>query len=348
METSIDSFIRRTADGMANAGQYSAAKTCISALHGLLNTAGTARLQFGELTPGLLKAYEHRLLGSQKHRNTVSLYMRTLQTLCNKARETLGADIPRNLFGNVFTGSDPSLHRAIPTPILQTLRDAPLEGKDSRLTFARDMFMLSFYLRGIPFIDLAFLRKCDMQNGVISYCRSKTKRRACVQVEPCAREIIRRYAPRTSGSPYLLPIITRPGDAGQEHKQYESALRLYNKHLNRIAQKLELGIRLTSYCVRHTWATAAHDNGVDIADISAALCHSSEKMTRRYLQSFTPDRLADVNRFVIQSIGLDTGTQRQKEKKGQKERRKGKRKKNVPVLCRNRNETLLQRNAFCF
>lgn len=302
METCLIKFINRTAHDMHSRGQYSASRTCLSVMRGLLRLTGRKALSFSELTPALLKAYEHHLLGRERSRNTASLYMRTLQNICNRAgRENL-AHMPDDLFENVFTGNDPVAHRAVEPEVIRKIGDATLIGKNGRLAFARDMFMLSFYLRGIPFIDLAHLRKCDLKDGFITYHRSKTGRPTCIRLEPCALEIIRRYAPQAKDTPYLLPIIRRRGSAEDERRQYESALRLYNKHLNCLSERLELGIHLTSYVARHSWATIAHDIGVDVADISAALCHSSEKMTRNYLRAFTPDRLAGVNRRVLQAI----------------------------------------------
>ncbi len=319
MKTTLMDFTRRTVREMREHGQYSAAKTCLSAVRGLLAVAHNEALPLCGLTPALLKAYKHHLLARQRSRNTVSLYMRTLQNICHRATRQGVAHIPDGLFARRHAGTEPMLHRAVTPAVIHKLRDAELTEKNARLAFARDVFMLSFYLRGIPFIDLAHLRKCDLRNGVIIYRRRKTGQAACVRLEPCALQIIRRYAPLAKGTPYLLPFIRRQGTADQEQCWYESALRLYNKHLNLLSERLELGVRLTSYVARHSWATIAHDIGEDVADISAALCHSSEKMTRNYLQSFSPDRLADVNRRVLGTIDEN---KRRKTGKKQREKRK--------------------------
>ena len=319
MKTTLMVFVCQVAKEMRERGQYSAAKTCFSSLRGLLKIANNENLIFADLTPALLKSYEHHLLSNERNRNTVSLYMRTLQNICNRAIQEGTGKTSEDLFKGVFTGSDPVVHRAVAPEVIRKISEAKLEGRDARLAFARAMFMLSLYLRGIPFIDLAHLRKCDMKNGVITYRRSKTKRLTCIHLEPCAMEIIQQYASLAKDTPYLLPIIRHQGTPSEEQRQYESALRLYNKHLNQLSERLELGIHLTSYVPRHSWATIAHDIGVNVADISAALCHSSEKMTRNYLQSFTPDRLADVNRQVLKVIcgneGENTKKRRQKRDK---------------------------------
>lgn len=302
MEITVEIFIIKIYEEMRKCGQYSAAKTCQTVLRGLLHTANEESLSFSDLTPELLKRYEHCLLSHSCEQNTVSLYMRTLQTICRKAAEESVAVIPEGLFNKVFTGYIAPARRSIPVEIMRQLREAKLDEKNHRYAFARDMFLLSFYLRGIPFIDLAYLRKCDLKEGILTYRRRKTGKQACVQVEPCAMEIIRRYAVKDGSSGYLLPIIRKAGEREEERKQYDSALRLYNKHLKVLGEVLGLKVKLTSYAARHTWATTAHDIGVDIADISEALCHSSEKMTKNYIRSFTPDRLASVNRTVIACI----------------------------------------------
>lgn len=42
-----------------------------------------------------------------------------------------------------------------------------------------------------------------MRDGAIHYVRRKTGQRMTVHLEPCMREIIGRYAPRTRDTPYL-------------------------------------------------------------------------------------------------------------------------------------------------
>ena len=307
MEINLESFILCTSAEMRGRRQYSMAKTCNSVFRGLLRVAQRKTLAFSDLTYELLAAFEHHLIANGRSRNTVSLYMRTLQNLCNRAAWQGMATVPGDLFEKVFTGAVPVHHRAVAPELIRQISSVEFTGKQARLCFARDMFMLCFYLRGISYIDLAHLRKSDLKEGVITYWRQKTQKMTSLRIEPCAMEIIKRYAHLAEDTIYLLPIIRVQGTADEERKRYESALRLYNKHLNRISVILNLGIPLTSYVARHSWATIAHDIGVKIADISQALCHSSEKMTRNYIRSFTADRLEGVNRKVIACI---TGKER--------------------------------------
>lgn len=299
MKIVVEDFINCVSEEMWQAGQYSAAKTCLAVLHGLLRVVKEPDFSFEHLTPNLLQEYEYDLSSRGCAPGTVSLYMRTLHTLCRRAEEVGGIKVPKGLFDKVFTGTVSSVRRSVSPEVVRRLSTVELVGKKKKLAFARDLFLLSIYLCGIPFVDLVHLRKCDLKDGVLSYRRRKTGRQTHIQVEPCAMEIIGRYARKDDTPGYLLPIIRRTGSREEERRQYESALRLYNKHLKALSEVLQLGVKLTSYVARHTWATTAHDIGVDIADISAALCHSSERMTLRYIRSFSLEHMAQVNRRVI-------------------------------------------------
>jgi len=221
----------------------------------------------------------------------------------------------------VFMGYEETRKRALSIEQLRMVADADLEDTPS-LGIARDLFILSYYLRGIPFIDLAYLRKTDIHDDVLCYRRSKTGRMLTITLEPWMWEIIEKYLCDDSDSPYLLRIIRQPGSIPEERKQYESALRLYNKHLYRLSERLGLGGRLTSYVARHTWATLAYNEDIPVAKISAGLSHASEEITHTYLRSFSDEQLAVVN---LQMAAL-VNPMAEKEWKGkEKERRKGNR-----------------------
>ena len=214
------------------------------------------------------------------------------------------------LFRFVFTGYEPTAKRAISPALIRRLSQLNLE-HSPHLRFSRDLFLLSFYLRGIPFVDLVHLRKTDMKHNTIYYYRRKTRQQLSVYLEPYAAEILRRYTDKHSPSPYLLPILSAVGPEG--YRQYKSALRLYNQHLHRLSKMLRLSVPLTSYVARHSWATTAKEEGVAIAMISEGLGHSSEKVTHVYLSSFNNNAMSKANRKVISTIHA----KKKKRKKGE-------------------------------
>lgn len=264
-----------------------------------------------------LKSYENYLWRIGRGRNTISFYMRMLQSIYNQAVRSNLVSLIDGLFSQVFTGNDVTCKRAVAPEVIALLRSSRSR-LPKALTIACDYFMLSFYLRGISFVDLAYLRRVDYRQGdrsrdakgVIAYRRSKTKALMTVVVEPCAAELIHYYSSLTSEtSPYLLPIIDKP--ELDNRQQYTNALRLHNMRLHRISELLHLGVNLTSYVSRHSWATIARRQGVSMGEISEGLGHSSERMTRIYLDSFTNEALSNANQIVIQAL-LDCQVEKDK------------------------------------
>lgn len=289
------------AERLRESGRYETAKRYQTALNSFLNFAGLEEIGFESLTPSLLIGYETHLKNKACRQGTISLYIRTLRAICRQAEQEQKIVLTPRLFDHLYTRQDPTTKRALSLESLNRIVQFETTIKGVKLAFTRDMYMLSFYLRGIPFVDLAHLRHTDIRDGILYYHRSKTRQPLFVQLDPKAIEIIHRHATDPNKSCYLLPLIKRPGDK-DEHKQYESALRLYNKRLKLLAKELGLEENVTSYAVRHSWATIAYDHGISVAYISESLGHNSEEVTNHYLESFTVDTSKDVNNFVIEIV----------------------------------------------
>lgn len=299
MTDSLNTFTEQLILELSDAGRHSTARSYRSAVRKLCAFLGTNDLPFSEITEPMLKRFEDHLFSVGRKDNTVSLYFRMLRSVCNRAEERGLYTFPKGLFNNVFTGTDTSEKRAVLPSIIRKVRDADLSNQPA-LEMSRDLFLLSFYLRGMPFVDLVHLRPSDFKNGIIRYRRSKTGRPLVVSVEEVAEEIFHKYIPHAHGSPYLLPVLTEEGKTG--YRQYQSALRLYNIHLGKLSHLLGLKVPLTSYVARHSWATAAYHDGIPVSVISESLGHSSEKVTYNYLESFDYQSLGKANRQVLSLV----------------------------------------------
>ncbi len=262
--TTIYTFAQNAIEEAKSAGRYGTANLYTSAINSFRKFTGDIPLTFKDLTTGLIKNYEESLLQKGRRHNTISAYMRMLRSIFNQAHQqgipdAISAD---ELFRFVFTGYEPTIKRAISPTLIRRLSQLNLEGQPN-LCFSRDLFLLSFYLRGIPFVDLVHLRKTDMKHNTIYYYRRKTRQQLSVYIEPYAADILNKYTDKHSQSPYLLPILSSAGTEG--YRQYKSALRLYNQHLHQLSKMLRLNVPLTSYVARHSWATTAKEEGVAIA-----------------------------------------------------------------------------------
>lgn len=168
---------------------------------------------------------------------------------------------------------------------------------DTSLDFARDMFLFSFYTRGMSFIDMAYLKKKDLHNEVLIYRRRKTGQQLFIRWEKCMQDIVDKYGP--TPTEYLLPIIQHQKE---ELKQYRNALHLINHKLRKISKILELPSHITMYVARHSWASIAKSQNIPIGVISEGMGHNSESTTRIYLASLDNSIIDKANRMIINKI----------------------------------------------
>ena len=188
--------------------------------------------------------------------------------------------------------------RAVTETVISQLLSIDLK-KSKALQFARDLFIFSFYARGMAFVDIVYLKKSNIQNGYITYVRHKTGQELTIRIETRLQNIINQYEKKDS--PYLFPILNTE-DENKAYSQYEIALNYYNRQLKRLSKLLEPNINLSSYTPRHTWATTARNKNVPLSIISAGMGHSSEKTTLIYLTKIDNSIIDEVNKAIIDSI----------------------------------------------
>ena len=152
--------------------------------------------------------------------------------------------------------------------------------------------MFSCYTRGMSFVDMIYLRKSDVRDGVLTYRRKKTGQTLSLRVEAPLQEIIDRY---DSDSPYVLPVLT----ADDSYRAYRQQQRELNKFIRKIGELLGISEPLTFYVARHSWATLARDCGTPLTVISAGMGHTSERTTRVYLAQLDRSVIDKANRKII-------------------------------------------------
>lgn len=248
------------------------------------------------ITSEIMEAYEawHKKRGVTP--NTISFYTRILRAVYNRAVEG-GIIENKNPFRRVYTGIDKTVKRALHITVIKKIRALDLSYTPS-LDFARDMFLMSFYLRGMSFIDMSYLKKTDLRNGYITYRRSKTGQRLIIEWTKEMQMILDKY-PETK-SEYLLPIIKTPGT--NERYVYRNTGYNINHNLKKIAVMLGITIPLTLYVARHSWASAAKTNGIPISIISEGMGHDSEATTRIYLASLDTSVVDKANSLILKSL----------------------------------------------
>lgn len=291
-------FIRDMAAKKEKTGRQGTAKTYRDALNSFIRFRQGEDMAPDALDKETIAQYEAWLRSCGLKRNSSSCYLRSLRTLYRKAVE-MGLTTDKGIFRHVFTGFAKTAKRAIPLESVRNIRLLCLPSH-SPLAFARDMFILSIYLQGMAFVDLAYLRKSDIRNGVLQYNRKKTRQSLSIGWEPSMQAIVEEYAHLTVGSPYLLPIITRTD--GTERRQYEKAEHNVNRNLKKIGRMAGLCIPLMTYVARHTWASTMRDMGYDLSIVSTGLGHENLKTTQIYLSSIDTMAVTKANKKMIDKI----------------------------------------------
>ena len=114
-----------------------------------------------EIDSDAMMLYEAWLKANSNCPNTISFYMRILRAVYNRAveKDLIEQKFP---FKHVYTGIDKTMKRAVPLKTIKRIKELDLTTK-SHLDYARDMFLFSFYTRGMSFVDMAYLKKSDLK-----------------------------------------------------------------------------------------------------------------------------------------------------------------------------------------
>lgn len=293
------SFFRFMEEIIARLGRLSKTRTSetyTTALNSFMRFRGGRDVSPDEIDSDMMEEYEAFLKRRGVSMNTISFYNRILRATYNRAVEK-GLTTQRHPFRNVYTGMEKTVKRAIPVETIRKIKELDLSLKPT-LDFARDMFLFSFYTRGMSFVDMAYLKKSDLKNGILTYRRKKTGQQLYVKWERCMQEIVEKY-PNTT-TEYMLPMIVN--SVKSERRQYENALHLVNRKLKRIAEMAGLSVPLTMYVARHSWASAAKRKNIPLAIISEGMGHDSETTTQIYLASLDTSLIDDANELILKDL----------------------------------------------
>lgn len=250
-----------------------------------------------EVVPKLVSDYEAYLKEKGLCPNTMVFYLKRLRSVYNQAVDD-GLVQDCRPFRKMTVTTEKTTKRAISLHAIRRLKLMDLYNSPGKC-MARDLFLLSFYLRGMSFVDMAYLQKRDLRNRVLSYRRHKTGQLLTIRWEPCMERLAARYAAPPS-SPYLLSIIA---DAdGDTRRQYQSALALVNRHLKELGRVIRSPLPLTMYVARHSWATIARKEGIPLSVISEGMGHDSENTTQIYLASLEANVVDEANRKILRRL----------------------------------------------
>ena len=274
--------------------QISTAANYKSTLKSFKRFRNGKNIALSKINDKVIQQYEAYLKNEGIKMNTMSFYMRVMRAVYNRAVED-GLAAEKQLFKNVYTGIDKTEKRAVPLQTIKAIKELYMPSR--ALHFARDMFLFSFYTRGMSFVDMAYLKKTDLDNGILTYKRRKTKQQLSIKWEKCMQDIVNKWP---SYNEYLLPIITTAGK--DERTQYKSCQKNVNQQLRKISKMLKMRKGITMYVARHSWASIAKNMNIPLGVISDSMGHTSLKTTQIYLNAIDMDIINKANLKIIKRI----------------------------------------------
>lgn len=305
-ETAADYIAQLSAQG-----RHSSAHIYRNALRSFNHFMQSESVSFDDVTPDVIKLYERSLTQGGASPNTVSTYLRMLRSIYNRGVDAAQAEHVPRLFRNVYTGIDSRHKRALDADALRRLLYG--EVGTPRLRHTQLLARVAFQFYGIPFTDLAHLRLDDIAGNVLSYRRRKTGIAVRIELLPFIRETLESLRAIEHCSPddtllfHLLPSDIAFRSSLEHYHRYNTALRTFNRRLKALAHALGITQPVSTYTLRHSWATLAKMQGSPIEAISEMLGHTSIRTTQIYLKGFDLERLTEVNRRNCLFLNEDNG-----------------------------------------
>lgn len=286
-------YTERLIDRKKALGKMGTAQGFLSTLRSLIRFMGSRLVEFADVDCRFIREYEEFLVSTNVTQNTVNFYMRNLRTICNAAAAD-GIDMGESMaFRKIHIRITKTVKRALKQDVIE--RISLIDLADSvELDKARDLFMFSFYTRGMSFVDIVYLRHVDIMDGVIYYRRRKTGQYLEVAMTEPLRRIVNKYPTDPTD---VLPFINE-SDQPTMYKKYQATYGRIYRGLRVLQKRLNLASPLTTYVARHSWATIAKEQGASTAVISEGLGHSSENTTRIYLKEFDRSVIDKVNERI--------------------------------------------------
>jgi len=260
-------------------------------------------LSFAELNYQILMNMEARYRAKNDSINGLRIHLQTIRAIYWRAIKEKIANRDENPFNDYQIKTGESHKSALRLNDIKLLKEIDLTEKPN-LNFARNIFLFSFYCRGMDFMDIAKLKMKDIKNDRIYYKRSKTGRIFSISINYQIRKILDQYTPKKKYDEYIFPIILKNKPLLVD--EVSDQRNLYNHRLRRLSKLAGTSKTMHSKLARHTWANTAMKKRVDLKYIKEGLGHANLRTTEIYLDNFDDYELDLVN-LEITSTGPQQG-----------------------------------------
>lgn len=275
-----EAYIRKLSErGVKRADNYR------YALNSFLSFAGKPDIGFSEVTSKLLRGWVDSLAHTKRAK---SMYPTLLKAIFNAGMDEYNdydrgvvrvANRPFDLL-KIPSGDTPEKRSVSVEQLRAFFAYTPIGGQ---ARYAQDVACVSFCLAGMNVADLYELTPDNLQWDKLCYHRAKTKGK---RSDKAYMEV--------SIPPQAMDALARLTEGARDGYLLNLSARYYDRHsctsyISRGIAKLckEAGLPpMTSYALRHSWATIARNEvGASEEDVAFALNHiSAHKVTDRYIR----------------------------------------------------------------
>lgn len=283
-------------------GKVGNARAYENTLKRLETFLGHSKLKFSDINYEFLEDFQAGFRGNGAKQNTIAFYLRTIRTIYNKAIKAKIVQRKDYPFEDFTISHESTAKRAVSKGVIQKLENLDLPA-GSRIWHSQQYFLLSFYLIGISFVDLSYLRWTDIQSGRLMYKRKKTGKIYNIKLIDKALLILEQYRTIGNETPYILPIIpiSASGDLIKEMYHTRQGSKYCNIDLKKMATLAGICENLSTYVSRHSWATIARNLGYSKDLIAEALGHEyGNDVTGIYLDHYSNGVIDAVNERVTE------------------------------------------------
>lgn len=259
------------------------------------------QLSFKNLNVGLLEKYEAHLRSRNNQDSGIAFRMRSIRAIFNSAIRNgiVKADYyPFDKY-KISKLKGKGLKRALSRDEIKRILDLDLSERPD-LIDSKNYFVFSYFTRGINFVDLMKLKKDNIQGENIEYIRSKTKGRFIIKILPPVKSILDYYLSKDYKTEYLFPILLKNELTPQQiENRKHKTLGKFNKDLKEIATLAKVAKNVTSYVIRHSYATNLKQLGIATDLISTSMGHANLDVTNNYLKEFENSVIDDANEKLL-------------------------------------------------
>jgi integrase/recombinase XerD len=280
-------------DALNAEGRISSGECYYNAMSSLKRFKESIRME--DITPKFLSNYEAWMLSKKNSITTVGIYLRSLRTIINIAKEQ-----------QLISGDDyPFGKRKYQIPqgrnIKKSLTQQEIEKIFNHKTCdfssedkAKDFWIFSYLANGMNIKDICKLKYKNLVHNLLLFQRAKTERfnRGApifvnVIVNPIMQKIISKWGNTNKSSEnFIFPILPDDLSPKQEREAIKSFIKSVNNGMSKITTAVGIETRVTTYSARHSFATTLRNSGIPIGFIKESLGHKNIQTTEHYLDAY--------------------------------------------------------------